>query len=162
MSELENIAKQMVAKGKGILAADESTGTMTKRLSSVSVESTSENRLKFRETLFSAKSMKENIGGVIVKDNNIYKLRDNTALKNLVLSSTLLHPGKQTTGHEHQGQEEVYFFVTGSGEMLINEERFEVNSGDIVLIEDGEFHCVHNTSQSDLYFVCVFDGSRNH
>ena len=69
---------------------------------------------------------------------------------------------KQTTGHEHQGQEEVYFFVAGSGEMLINEERFEVNSGDIVLIEDGEFHRVHNTSQSDLYFVCVFDGSRNH
>ena len=54
MSELEKIAKQMVAKGKGILAADESTGTMTKRLSSVNVESTSENRLKFRETLFSA------------------------------------------------------------------------------------------------------------
>ena len=40
MSELENIAKQMVAKGKGILAADESTGTMTKRLASVNVEST--------------------------------------------------------------------------------------------------------------------------
>ena len=71
MSELENIAKKMVAKGKGILAADESTGTMTKRLSSVSVESTSENRLKFRETLFSAKSMKENIGGVILYDETI-------------------------------------------------------------------------------------------
>ena len=40
MSELENIAKQMVAKGKGILAADESTGTMTKRLASVNIEST--------------------------------------------------------------------------------------------------------------------------
>jgi len=71
MSELENIAKKMVAKGKGILAADESTGTMTKRLSSVNVESTSENRLKFRETLFSAKSMKENIGGVILYDETI-------------------------------------------------------------------------------------------
>ena len=65
MSELENIAKKMVAKGKGILAADESTGTMTKRLSSVNVESTSENRLKFRETLFSAESMKENILSLI-------------------------------------------------------------------------------------------------
>ena len=54
MSEIEKIAKQMVAKGKGILAADESTGTMTKRLSSVNVESTSENRLKFREILFSS------------------------------------------------------------------------------------------------------------
>ena len=71
MSELENSAKQMVAKGKGILAADESTGTMTKRLSSVNVESTSENRLKFRETLFSSEGMKNNIGGVILYDETI-------------------------------------------------------------------------------------------
>ena len=71
MSELENIARKMVAKGKGILAADESTGTMTKRLSSVNVESTSENRLRFRETLFSAESMKDHIGGVILYDETI-------------------------------------------------------------------------------------------
>jgi len=61
MSDIENIAKQMIGKGKGILAADESTGTMTKRLSSVNIESTSENRLKFRETLFSAEGMKNHI-----------------------------------------------------------------------------------------------------
>jgi len=71
MSEIENIAKQMLAKGKGILAADESTGTMTKRLSSVNVESTSKNRLKFRETLFSAENMKNYIGGVILYDETI-------------------------------------------------------------------------------------------
>ena len=71
MSEIENIAKQIVAKGKGILAADESTGTMTKRLASVNVESTSENRLKFRETLFSAEGMKNHIGGVILYDETI-------------------------------------------------------------------------------------------
>ena len=71
MSEIENIAKQMVAKGKGILAADESTGTMSKRLSSVSVESTSGNRLKFRETLFSADGMKNYISGVILYDETI-------------------------------------------------------------------------------------------
>ena len=71
MSEIENIAKQIVAKGKGILAADESTGTMTKRLSSVNIESTLENRLKFRETLFSAEGMKNYIGGVILYDETI-------------------------------------------------------------------------------------------
>ena len=54
---LEEIAKKMVAKGKGILAADESTGTMEKRLKSVNVESTPENRLSFRETLFSSEGM---------------------------------------------------------------------------------------------------------
>jgi len=71
MDEIENIAKQIVAKGKGILAADESAGTMTKRLSSVNVESTLENRLKFRETLFSAEGMKNYIGGVILYDETI-------------------------------------------------------------------------------------------
>jgi len=71
MNEIENIAKQMVAKGKGILAADESTGTMTKRLASVNIESTSETRLKFRETLFSSEGMKNYIGGVILYDETI-------------------------------------------------------------------------------------------
>jgi len=71
MSEIEKIAKQIIAKGRGILAADESTGTMTKRLSSVNVESTNQNRLKFRETLFSAEGMKNYIGGVILYDETI-------------------------------------------------------------------------------------------
>ena len=71
MNEVEKIAKQIVAKGRGILAADESTGTMTKRLSNVNVESTAENRLKFRETLFSSEGMKNYIGGVILYDETI-------------------------------------------------------------------------------------------
>jgi len=71
MSEIEKIAKQIITKGRGILAADESTGTMTKRLSSVNIESTTENRLKFRETLFSSEGMKNYIGGVILYDETI-------------------------------------------------------------------------------------------
>jgi len=71
MSEIEKIAKQIIAKGRGILAADESTGTMTKRLSSVNVQSTNQIRLKFRETLFSAEGMKNYIGGVILYDETI-------------------------------------------------------------------------------------------
>ena len=71
MSDIEKIAKTIVAKGKGILAADESTGTMTKRLSGVNVESTEKNRLRFRETLFTAEGMKNYIGGVILYDETI-------------------------------------------------------------------------------------------
>ena len=104
----------------------------------------------------------ENIGGDIVKDNDVCQLRDNTTLNNLVLSSTLLHSGKQTNGHKHEGKEEVYFFVSGIGEMLVDQERLKVKPGDIVLVEDGEFHRVYNTSKEDLYFVSVFDGKRNH
>ena len=71
MSELNNIAKKIIRKGKGILAADESTGTMTKRLESVGVSSTPENRLLFRNTLFSSDAMKSYIGGVILYDETI-------------------------------------------------------------------------------------------
>ena len=68
---IEEIAKQMVAKGKGILAADESTGTMEKRLKSVNVESNEKNRLHFRETLFTSATMKTCISGVILFDETI-------------------------------------------------------------------------------------------
>ena len=71
MSELNKIALKILSNGKGILAADESNGTMTKRLDSVNVPSTSENRLLFRETLFSSAGMKDYIGGVILYDETI-------------------------------------------------------------------------------------------
>ena len=71
MSELNNIALKIIGNGKGILAADESTATMTKRLESVKVESNPENRLLFRETLFTSDNMKNCIGGVILYDETI-------------------------------------------------------------------------------------------
>ena len=71
MSELNKIALKILSDGKGILAADESTGTMTKRLESVNIPSSSENRLLFRETLFSSNGMKNCIGGVILYDETI-------------------------------------------------------------------------------------------
>ncbi len=71
MTELNQIAKKIIQSGKGILAADESTGTMTKRLEKVNVNSTPKNRLLFRETLFSSNGMKDYIGGVILYDETI-------------------------------------------------------------------------------------------
>ena len=71
MSKLNKIALKIISNGKGVLTTDESTGTMTKRLESVQVPSTSENRLSFRETLFSSSSMKNCIGGVILYDETI-------------------------------------------------------------------------------------------
>ena len=68
---LEEIAKKMCAKGKGILAADESTGTIAKRFKSINVENTEKNRLVFRQTLFSSEAMKNYIGGVILFDETI-------------------------------------------------------------------------------------------
>ncbi len=68
---LEEIAKKMCARGKGILAADESTGTIAKRFKSINVENSEKNRLVFRQTLFSSEAMKNYIGGVILFDETI-------------------------------------------------------------------------------------------
>ena len=69
--KLEDIAKKMCAKGKGILAADESTGTIAKRFKSINVENIENNRLFFRQTLFDSSAMKDYIGGVILFDETI-------------------------------------------------------------------------------------------
>ena len=81
MSELNTVAVKILENGKGILAADESTSTMTKRLDDVGIESTPKNRLLFRETLFSSSSMTECIGGVILYDETI---RQETSKKNKI------------------------------------------------------------------------------
>ena len=102
------------------------------------------------------------IGGEVVKDNVTYLLKDNTTLKNLVLSSTRLSANRTTTGHRHAGQEEVYVFVKGSGQMELDYKMFDVKEGDVVLIEDNVFHKVHNNSDVGLEFICIFDGRRSH
>src|SRR5258707_15440890 len=69
--ELARIAKAMVAKNKGILAADESSGTITKRFNSIKIESTEENRRTYRELLFTAPGAADYISGVILYDETI-------------------------------------------------------------------------------------------
>ena len=71
MTELNKIALRILLNGKGILAADESNGTMTKRLDAVKIPSNFENRLQYREILFTSEAMKNCIGGVILFDETI-------------------------------------------------------------------------------------------
>ena len=99
MSELYSITKQIISQGKGILAADESTATMTKRLDNVNVKSSPENRLLFREILFSSKSMKDCIGGVILYDETIRQISSNKkTIPKLIESSGALPGIKVDTG----------------------------------------------------------------
>ena len=99
MSEIENIALKILSNGKGILAADESTGTMTKRLDAVNVKSTPENRLLFRETLFSSEGMKKFIGGVILYDETIKQTASSKKTIPELISSSGAVPGiKVDTG----------------------------------------------------------------
>ena len=99
MSELNKIAIKILSNGKGILAADESNGTMTNRLDSVNVPSTPENRLFFRETLFTSKSMKDCIGGVILFDETINQKSSTGKTIPALISETGAIPGiKVDTG----------------------------------------------------------------
>ena len=99
MSKLNKIALKILSNGKGILAADESNGTMTKRLDSINVPSNSENRLLFRETLFSASGMKDFIGGVILYDETINQTSNSKQTIPELISKTGAIPGiKVDTG----------------------------------------------------------------
>ena len=99
MSELNRIALKILSNGKGILAADESNGTMTKRLESVNVTSTPENRLLFRETLFSSDGMKDFIGGVILYDETINQTsRSKKSIPELISMSGAVPGIKVDTG----------------------------------------------------------------
>jgi fructose-bisphosphate aldolase class I len=71
MHELEDTARALVAEGKGILAADESDGTIKKRFESIGVESTEDNRRAYRELLFTTEGAEEFISGVIMFDETI-------------------------------------------------------------------------------------------
>ena len=93
-----------------------------------------------------------------IRNNEVYSVHDLEYLDHLMVSMTILHPGKCTRGHAHEGdEEEVYYFLDGEGEMQLGEERFSVKKGDIVLIPKKKFHRVFNTGSKDLVFLCVFE-----
>ena len=98
MSELNSIALKIVSSGKGILAADESTGTMSKRFESVNVPSTSESRLKFRNILITSESMKSCIGGVILYDETIKQSVESNSIPNLISKTDAIPGIKVDTG----------------------------------------------------------------
>jgi fructose-bisphosphate aldolase class I len=100
MSEsLQDIAIRMVATGKGILAADESTGSIQKRLESIGVASTPESRRDYREMLFRSDAMKDHISGVILFDETLrQKAVDGTPLRELIANAGSLIGIKVDTG----------------------------------------------------------------
>ena len=92
-SELMHVARAMVAKGKGILAADESTGTIKKRFDSIKLESTEEHRRHYREMLFSAPAAAESVSGVILYDETIrQKTKDGTPFPQYLMKQGMI-PG---------------------------------------------------------------------
>jgi fructose-bisphosphate aldolase, class I len=94
LDELNKVAQAMVAPGKGILAADESTGTIGKRFDAIKTENTEDNRRDYRELMFrTTEAMKNNISGVILYDETIWqKAKDGTPLVDIIKKAGAL-PG---------------------------------------------------------------------
>src|SRR5947199_3079156 len=98
-TELHETAAALVAEGKGILAADESSGTIKKRFDSIGVESTEENRRAYRNMLFTTPGAEEYISGVILFDETIrQKADDGTPFPNLLASKGIIPGIKVDTG----------------------------------------------------------------
>jgi fructose-bisphosphate aldolase, class I len=99
MTELETTARALVAEGKGILAADESDGTIKKRFDPIGVESTEETRRAYRELLFTPESVEEFISGVILYDETIRQSSaDGTPFPKLLASKGIIPGIKVDTG----------------------------------------------------------------
>src|ERR1700755_1717005 len=94
VTELNKIAHAMVAPGKGLLAADESTGTIKKRFDAIGFESPTDSRRDYRELLFrSNEAMSKYVSGVILYDETIrQKAKDGTALTRIIEAAGAL-PG---------------------------------------------------------------------
>ena len=103
--ELHETARAIVADHKGILAADESTGTIKKRFDAIGLESTEEHRRLYRQLLFTAPGMEESIGGVIMYDETIRQSADDGTSFSELLASKGVIPGiKVDTGaHDQAG-----------------------------------------------------------
>lgn len=97
------------------------------------------------------------VSGEPIRDNEQYRLYDNTFLKNLTVSMTVLKKRQSTNGHKHDGKEEVYIFTSGQGAIQIGDKLTSVEHGDIVSIPAGEFHKVIAVGSCDLEFISIFE-----
>jgi fructose-bisphosphate aldolase class I len=92
-AELIATAKAIGAKGKGILAADESTGTIGQRFTKIGVENTEENRRKYRQMLFSAEGIEQYVSGVILFEETLFQKDDNGVLFSKIMLDKGILPG---------------------------------------------------------------------
>jgi glucose-6-phosphate isomerase len=119
---------------------------------------------KVKDMTLNNKSIYKNIKGYEEEIN--YKVCDlpfkKTELKNLVVSLTILYPGKvgqefkMTTGHSHN-VEEVYFFLEGKGHIILNGKKLKVRKNDIVTVPNKVWHRVVNTGKNNLVFLSIFE-----
>ena len=116
LAELNKVAEAMVTPGKGILAADESSGTIKNRFDAIGVESTADNRRDYRELLFrSSDAMRNHISGVILYDETIrQKAKDGTPLAKLIEEAGSIPGIKVDAGAKPREAAKVVAELTGA------------------------------------------------
>jgi oxalate decarboxylase/phosphoglucose isomerase-like protein (cupin superfamily) len=92
-----------------------------------------------------------------IRDNERYSIHDLEYLNKLNVCLNILHPGQQTLGHDHDDVDEVLVVMDGEGEIELEQKKFPIRTGDIILIKGGEFHRTINPTGEDLVFLTVFE-----
>jgi mannose-6-phosphate isomerase-like protein (cupin superfamily) len=93
----------------------------------------------------------------LIRNNELYKVYDLPELEDIEISLTELHPKESTTGHSHEGIDEVYIFIQGKGVMEVGKKTIKVKAGDLVPVKAGAFHRVHNKGERNLSFWAIFE-----
>lgn len=99
------------------------------------------------------------------KDTTSYTTKDGSQIRELIhpdkldakhqsLAEACVMPQQKTSAHYHKKTEEIYFILSGTGEMFLDEQRFAVATGDSILIKPGQIHCIENTGNTELRFLC--------
>ena len=92
-----------------------------------------------------------------IRDNDVYSVHDLQYLEHLNVSMTILHPGKATMGHSHEKCDEVTIIMDGKAELQMDDKKFEVETGDILLVKGGVFHKFFNNSGEDVVILNIFE-----
>ena len=98
-----------------------------------------------------------------VKNRDKQVLRDtyylidnkNSASQRLTMGQTTIYPTGSTTGHSHDDMEEVYYVVSGEGEMIVGEDRYAIKAGDALYVPPSEFHTTIQSGNTPLVVVWV-------
>jgi quercetin dioxygenase-like cupin family protein len=98
---------------------------------------------------------------VVIVDNDTYniadlELHDSQGVVRMTISRTILHGRKQTRGHHHPHDNELYYFAEGEGIFMLNNDAKMVQAGNYMMVERDVWHKVINTSASDMVFIAYY------
>jgi mannose-6-phosphate isomerase-like protein (cupin superfamily) len=97
----------------------------------------------------------------VLRDTYYLVKRENGPSLRLSCGHTTVYPNGTTTGHSHDDMEEIYFFISGEGIMVVGDDKFPVKAGDALYVPPGQFHTTIQTGIAPLVFVwntCLVDG----